>query len=124
MYLYVKLRFPSMFCKRVWYGRCLLFNLSVVFVKIDEIGQLFFSVVVVGIGKIRQMIVSNNCYYILIEEERRRKKSHSSRLIMKQQQNNKSFLLSLSLYIYHGWIINKYEGTEQIMLKSLFVPYY
>ena len=65
------------------------------------------------------MIVSN-CY-ILIEEERRRKKSHSSRLIMKQQ-NNKSFLLSLSLYIYHGWIINKYEGTEQIMLKSLFVP--
>ena len=64
MCLCVKLRFPSMLCKRVWDDRCVLFNLSVVFVKIDEIGQLFFSVyvvVVVGIGKIRQMIVSN-CY--------------------------------------------------------------
>ena len=51
MCLCVKLRFPSMLCKRVWDDRCVLFNLSVVFVKIDEIGQLFFSVVVVGIGK-------------------------------------------------------------------------
>ena len=40
-----------MLCKRVWDDRCVLFNLSVVFVKIDEIGQLFFSVVVVGVGK-------------------------------------------------------------------------
>ena len=32
--------------------------------KIDEIGQLFFSVyvVVVGIGKIRQMMIVSNCY--------------------------------------------------------------
>ena len=63
-----------MLCKRVWDDRCVLFNLSVVFVKIDEIGQLFFSVyvVVVGIGKIRQMIVSN-CY-IYFNRRREKKK--------------------------------------------------